>query len=676
MALDDLAGFSPIDSLITDSFAPSLYVDTGGDEGDTTIDVKGGKWGSMVFADVTNIGDETTPYIVADRGTGTILAQASAPTDYDFTKRLLVTLTYETYTTGSDEYPDNPPYEGEKVIKSWHRHQFGDIKDFLVDGDGYTAPSGRQTIERNPEVGSHNIESQIANVDSVKLNTKSVPYFTSEAAKDPEDHIRGIINWAAIDTYLLPILQKTIDIVDHGVNGKALELYYFGGASDNQVPYKKDMGGGEKDLAWEWVVTYGAGAPGAATPSVCTGLAGGGTGSCAITITPTYSTFSVGAGKLDIGVPAVGSPINCYGSVDWSTMDCSDVNACIDWSAMDCTNVNACIDWSAMDCSDVLACLTGDCTWLTGMLGSCNWTHPHEKHTFNADDHDGTAGPHSLPYIPTGSAGYRYLEVASTATRNNMSGVIGTGAGVNSIAPDTRQLYDATVIVLDWGTHYLKGAGITWYADTTTLFRSINTTDAANENDASASISTTGGLAIAKTMCADTVKALAGTDFTIDVLSGDLQVSGGASITKKFQILDTTNSSWAAGNGTGSFRTKGGAYIEKQLFVLSNAIQPGRIYVGGNTDSWSEIGYSSVYFGPSVGDVTLTPMGIAGKINLIPMTGNIWYGTPGTNERGQNVPFWFRSGGFVAPDATEVSGYILGATGGRLGPYKFLVRPG
>lgn len=128
--MDDLNAFGILEAAIDESFAPSIHLDSNDQEDPTCIDVTGGVWG-VTFGGASGIGSDTNKYIIADTYTNTIYATSTKPAIPDSTKRLLITLVYETYTVETDEKPVDPPYEGTKVIVSWTRHVFGDIYDEL-----------------------------------------------------------------------------------------------------------------------------------------------------------------------------------------------------------------------------------------------------------------------------------------------------------------------------------------------------------------------------------------------------------------------------------------------------------------------------------------------------------------------------------------------------------------
>ena len=121
----ETSNLGEIPSPIKTSFQLDAYNNTYGIPSKTSVNVAGGNWGTYVFPDVEDIGDKDNCYIVADKADSTIKAQSSAPTET--TKRLIAVLEFETYVVQSEEYPDNPSYEGTKVLTGWHQYQVGDI---------------------------------------------------------------------------------------------------------------------------------------------------------------------------------------------------------------------------------------------------------------------------------------------------------------------------------------------------------------------------------------------------------------------------------------------------------------------------------------------------------------------------------------------------------------------
>lgn len=109
----------------------------------------------------------------------------------------------------------------------------------------------------------------------------------------------------------------------------------------------------------------------------------------------------------------------------------------------------------AINCEDFLEhCLIETSPGVPGYWEQ-NLTHYHENHTFNSDDHDGSAGPGTGTGM--GSIIPRYIEVTSGAGRNNMDGKIGDGAGNDSIAPDNRELYNSLFAIgHDYGVGQLN----------------------------------------------------------------------------------------------------------------------------------------------------------------------------------------------------------------------------
>jgi hypothetical protein len=173
---------------------------------------------------------------------------------------------------------------------------------------------------------------------------------------------------------------------------------------------------------------------------------------------------------------------------------------------------------------------------------------------YSGDQHDGAHA----------GGGARYVEVTGGASRNNMSGTLGDGAGVASISPSLRQFLSTTGAALaDWAT-----AGVLRIL----LGTYLHVEDTTEADYTSGALLVEGGASIQK-------KLVIGSSSDIDVPKPSIYTAGGVHITKRLQIDDAT----PGGTLTGCLVMNGGFYFGQKATGAANGcvidILPGSGYV-------------------------------------------------------------------------------------------------